>query len=258
MGIISKLLPEEIPAKKALDLLKSYGFPCVNIDLIYGIPGQTAASFECSLRHALNFTPDEIFIYLLYIRGGTKLTGTVINENTYEMYEFARDFLFASGYFQASMRLFVKKAPVPKSCGFENMLAIGCGGRSYIGSLHFCHPYAMGKHACLRIIDNFIQAGDKTEIRSGFILDEDEMKRRFIIKNLLYFRGVSVSDYSQLFSAPLLSDFPVIDRLILLGYAEIKGDFVRLTPLGLSYSDYIGPMFISGKVNEKMATWKTS
>jgi hypothetical protein len=36
------------------------------------------------------------------------------------------------------------------------------------------------------------------------------------------------------------------------GYAEEKDDFIKLTPLGLSYSDYIGLMFFSDLVNEKM------
>ncbi len=39
-------------ARKALELLMEEGFPCVNIDFIYGIPGQTKDSLLCSLKEA--------------------------------------------------------------------------------------------------------------------------------------------------------------------------------------------------------------
>ena len=237
-------------AKRALDLLKRAGFPCLNIDLIYGIPGQTVRSLESSVRQALEFSPDEIFLYPLYIRKGTQLGGQVANDSAYDMYIFARDYLKAHGYSQASMRQFTKRSVSAKSCGFESMLAIGCGGRSYIGNLHFCHPYGTNKNECLATICDFIHAQDKTKIEHGYILSPDEVKRRYVIKNLLYYSGVPLGEYGTVFD-----DFPVINQLVLAGYAEINADSVRLTPLGLSLSDHIGPMFISDEVKEKMLSW---
>jgi oxygen-independent coproporphyrinogen-3 oxidase len=246
-------------ARRALDCLKTYDFPCLNLDLIYGIPGQTIATLGESLKEALGFEPDELFIYPLYIREGTGLDGKVINQDTLAMYRFARDHLTAAGYFQISMRRFTKKVPERSgSCGFENMLAIGCGGRSYLGDLHFCSPYAVGREHCLSIIDRFIKATDKTAITHGFILDEEEAKRRFVIKNLLFYRGLSLIDYRERFRSELLADFPLIDRLLTLLYAVNTDGFIRLTPLGLSLSDHIGPMFISPAVEAKMAEWKRS
>ena len=251
---------DSVAVKKALALLKSSGFPCINLDLIYGIPGQTLRTLEESLAQAINFAPDEIFIYPLYIRSGTGLSEEIADENTqlkYDMYCLARDFLPAAGYFQVSMRQFVKKVPLnQKSCGFENMLALGCGGRSYLGNLHFCHPYAVGRRECLRIIDDFIKMRDKTEIRHGFILNQDELKRRFVIKNLLYYAGLCVSEYKDIFESTIFDDFPLIKRLVSDGYAEIFADYIKLTQLGLSFSDYIGSLFISDNVKGKMAAWK--
>ena len=48
-------------AREALGLLKDCHFPCVNVDFIYGIPGQTTESLLRSLKEALAFAPDEIF-----------------------------------------------------------------------------------------------------------------------------------------------------------------------------------------------------
>jgi Coproporphyrinogen III oxidase and related Fe-S oxidoreductases len=243
-------------ARKALSLIKTYNFDCVNIDLIYGIPGQTVESFAFSLKSALEYSPDELFLYPLYIRKGTELFGNVTNEDTQRIYFFARDYLLSNGYNQISMRQFAKKKPENiTSCGFENMLSIGCGGRSYFGNLHFCSPYATDRSACVRLIDNYIHSTDKTQILHGFILNQDEQKRRFIIKNLLCFKGISLSDYANIFNSSALEDFELLNELISNSYAEIKENFITLTPLGMSISDYIGPMFISDAVNEKMNEW---
>ena len=254
-------------ARRALNGLKSKRFPAVNIDLIYGIPGQTAESFLGSLRSAAEFEPDEIFIYPLYIRPGTELCGRLgmdqrfpNNDRAYEMYWPARDYLCSAGYTQISMRHFVAKAPeTPESCGFENMLAIGCGGRSYIGNLHFCRPFTVREGKRLRIIDDFIKGKDKTEIRHGYVLNNDELRRRFVIKNLLHCAGVSCAGYQGAFGSDIAQDFPLLENLISDGYAlcakEDNGVSAayKLTPLGLSLSDYIGPMFISKEVKERMA-----
>ena len=49
-------------------------FPFFNIDLIYGIKGQTVDSFLYSLEQALLFQPNELFIYPLNVRQGTAIT----------------------------------------------------------------------------------------------------------------------------------------------------------------------------------------
>lgn len=241
-------------ARKALAGLKAMGFPCLNIDLIYGIPGQTLDSLAASLQETLGFAPEEIFIYPLYIRKGTGLSGKVINGQTYEMYLFAADYLLAAGYTQVSMRRFTKKSPdLFAGCGFENMLAIGCGGRSYLDNLHFCMPYAGGRDKCQDLINDFIRKEDKTEILNGYVLNEDELKRRFVIKNLLHCQGLFFEEYEGYFHTDLIADFPLVNQFMTNDYVEKHDQGIKLTALGLSLSDYLGPRFISAAVKAKMA-----
>jgi oxygen-independent coproporphyrinogen-3 oxidase len=78
------------------------------------------------------------------------------------------------------------------------------------------------------------------------------MKRRFLIKNLFYYRGVPLSDYKEYFGTCPYEDFPVFNKFQLEKWiTEIDGR-IKLTPLGLSLSDYIGPMLISDVVAQKM------
>ena len=71
------------------------------------------------------------------------------NEQAEEFYRFARRYLQEHGYTALSMRRFTKGAVKTKavSCGYENTLSVGCGGRSYLGPLHFCTPYQVRQRA---------------------------------------------------------------------------------------------------------------
>ena len=57
----------------ALEAIRSAGVPALNIDLIYGIDGQTRDSWQHSLDQALRWRPEELFLYPLYVRPLTGL-----------------------------------------------------------------------------------------------------------------------------------------------------------------------------------------
>lgn len=152
-------------AHQALEWLKAGHFPSLNIDIIYGIPGQTHASLTESLHQALVYQPEELFLYPLY--------NMPRQENMHSYYVLARDLLRNAGYTQTSMRRFVLN-PAPsaaaESCGFENSLALGAGGRSYLGNLHYCSPWPSNLQTSRKIIQAFIDSPDKTVINHGYLL----------------------------------------------------------------------------------------
>ena len=233
-------------ARKALALIKKHAFPILNIDLMYRIPGQTLSSLKDSVEEALDFSPDEIFLYPLYIRKGTTMYTTFgkeyINPDIYKMYIKGRDRIVNSGYTQISMRRFVKKPPYnPPSCGLNTVLSIGCGGRSYVGNLHFCHPFTMDNGERCKTINAYIHA-DKTRVTNGYILNNEEHKRRFVIKNLLHVYGLLLADYWNSFQSNVYNDFPLFNELSEKGYIQAAEEKIQLTELGLSLSDYIGPL----------------
>ncbi len=52
-------------AEASFHLLRQSGFENLNIDLMFGLPGQTLAQWEATLRHALALGPDHISAYCL-------------------------------------------------------------------------------------------------------------------------------------------------------------------------------------------------
>src|SRR6185295_6717962 len=58
---------------QALKQIRAVGFPILNIDLMYGLPGQSVTSWLESLRMALAYQPEELYLYPLYVRPLTGL-----------------------------------------------------------------------------------------------------------------------------------------------------------------------------------------
>ncbi len=242
--------------KQALSILKQASFPCVNLDLIYGIPGQTVENLLDSARQAVSYEPQELFVYPLYIKKGTFLAskGVVLPETTYEMYLCLREYLRSEGYEPFSMRRFVKHGNVReiRSCGFDPTISIGCGGRSYIDNLHFCTPFAVRQSRCLDLLKNYMAQKDFLTVKHGYILSGEEQKRRYVIKNILFGRGIDTEEYKEKFCGEVEEEFPVVAEWIRQGYAVRDRARIGLTQIGFSLSDYLGPMLISDEVREKM------
>jgi oxygen-independent coproporphyrinogen-3 oxidase len=92
----------------ALSLLADARFPTLNIDLIYGLPGQTVETWIYSVREALQYSPTELYLYPLYVR---PLTGLGRSHKEWDdvrlaCYRAGRELLLAAGYTQVSMRMF--------------------------------------------------------------------------------------------------------------------------------------------------------
>lgn len=251
-----------LKAKQAMELIKSFEFPCVNMDFIYGIPGQTKESLLNSLKEALYFEPDEIFLYPLYVKHGAGLQreGVVIEpEVAFMQYQAASDFLQKEGFRQDSMRRFVKlkkqKERPFSECGFGTSLALGCGGRSYLGNLHFCTPYAITREKCLAQLESYENTVDFTQVTHGILLSEEELKRRYVIRHLLIRPGIELSCYKEHFKSQVMEDFPILGEWIEKGFAKI-GKYLTLTEKGLGLSDYLGPKLISLEVQKAMNEWE--
>lgn len=221
-----------------LSRIRQFAFPILNIDLIYGLPGQTEESWLKSLQTALTYRPEEIYLYPLYVRPMTGMAkhyaagdvGATKNKDDDDsrlaLYRAGRAFLLQHGYKQVSMRMFQAphcpelKGPV-YCCQTDGMIGLGCGARSYTRTLHYSGQYAVGGSQVKQIIAEYVAASDASFqcAERGFRLDEDEQRRRFVIQSLLQIEGLNLQDYFAQFHTDVFSDFPIIHRLIEEGFA---------------------------------------
>lgn len=85
---------------------RATGFDNLNLDLIFGIPGQTPARWRETLRQAIALEPDHLSCYSLMYEPGTQLTrlrqqgalSPCNEDHEIEMFEMTGDILAAAGY----------------------------------------------------------------------------------------------------------------------------------------------------------------
>jgi len=247
--------------QRALGRLAAADFKCINVDLIYGIAGQTPQSWRRSLDETLEFAPQEVYLYPLYVRPLTHLDqiGCVPTDIRIELYRLGRDFLLSQGYTQVSMRLFRRRSYAPLEgpvycCQEDGMVGLGAGARSYTKALHYSSEYAVGRMGIVSIVEDFISRTRRQFLFAdyGCELDPGEQKRRYILKSLLRADGLNLADYADFFQTDVLADFPQLMELTGEGLAANKDRLLVLTADGLELSDLIGPWLWSAAMQEKM------
>jgi oxygen-independent coproporphyrinogen-3 oxidase len=245
----------------ALALIREAGIPTLNTDLIYGLPGQTVASWLMSVRSALRHRPEEMYLYPLYVRPLTTLgrSRRAWDDLRLECYREACALLRAEGYEQISMRMFrARHAPAEEGpvycCQEDGMVGLGCGARSYTRSVHYSREYAVGAPGIRAILADYI--GRPTEgfavADYGFRLSPEDQRRRFVLQSLLQKDGLSRAAYRGRFGTDALDDLPDLGELEPLGLARNTQDRVCLTDAGLERSDTLGPWLYSAHVRQLM------
>ncbi|MFE2021737.1 STM4012 family radical SAM protein [Streptomyces sp. NPDC059499] len=256
----------------ALGRIRDAGIPVLNIDLIYGIDGQTKESWRTSLDAALAWRPEELYLYPLYVRALTGLgrqgaadgADPAWDEQRLRLYRTGRDHLLAHGYEQVSMRMFRRTGahragPDDYACQTDGMIGLGCGARSYTSSLHYSFDYAVEMREIRGIIDGFTATEDFSRAEVGRYVDGDEARRRHLLQALLQAEGMPCDGYRERFGTDPFGDFPAE-----LGAFEGRGwldgsagpGLLRLSPEGLAHSDALGPELFSPAVRAAMAAYE--
>jgi len=251
--------------RRALQLARRAGPPTLNLDLIYGIPGQTRASWLASVEQALAYEPDELYLYPLYIRPVTAMCEqeTHCDSERLEAYRLGRNVLAGAGYEQVSMRMFRKPSGACSqgpaySCQSDGMIGLGCGPRSYTRTLHYSGPYAVSRLGMGMILAEYLARDDDSFARAdfGIRLDGQDQRRRYVIQSILQCGGLDRADYRDRFDSDVLADLPELTCLATEGLAQVGVERIRLTEAGIERSDAIGPGLYSPKVQRLMEEYR--
>jgi oxygen-independent coproporphyrinogen-3 oxidase len=243
-------------ALTALASARDARFPVLNVDLIYGGESRRTGSWRDTVRQILQFRPEEIYLYPLYVRALTGLgrQPRSWDDDRLNEYRVARSTLLSAGYRQVSMRMFALETS-PRvcseySCQSDGMVGLGCGARSYTTTVHYSTEYAVGKAGIMEILSNYLNRdpGEFLKAHYGFRLDEDEQRRRFVILSLLQATGLSRVAYRERFGTDPIADYLELSDLAEHALATIDDERIVLTDAGLELSDALGPWLYSDSV----------
>ena len=249
-------------AERSFMRAREAGFDNINIDLIFGFPGQTLEAWNKTLDRALALSPDHISFYSLQIEEGTPLyekfrrdeVEQISDELNREMYRTAADRLTAAGFDHYE----ISNAARPgrrcrhniKYWSMAPYTGLGAAAHSFDGARRFYNPESLAYYESAVL--QKCSAGDMT---AGTYIEECDINERmtdYIFTGLRLTEGLDLELFEQMFGEDLLKlQKKNISRFIDDGLLEIKEKTVkddtraakkknlRFTRAGLDISNYI-------------------
>ena len=235
--------PEDI--ERSVAILRRNAVRQVNLDLIFGIPGQTLNTWSYSLNRAISLEPDHIACYGLTYEPGTYLSFlrqqgriTPCDERLEaEMYLRAVEVLREAGFEQYETSNFARPG-----CQCRHNLIYWRNG-PYIG----VGPSAAGcidnrRYKNIADVSGYVRLMDAqghAEAESE-LLDESMQMTEMIMMQLRLTEGLSIADVKERTGADAIALFGnVLGRLVDLGHVAVSATHIAVTPKGRLISDAI-------------------
>jgi len=220
------------------------GFDNVNLDLIFGVPGQTLSGWENDLITAAALAPEHLSFYDLHIEEGTPLfkdfSDGVFEEldddDDRRMYHFAKGYLADRGLLQYeisnSARPGYESRHNLKYWSMEPYIGFGAGAHSYFGGRRFSNKPELAL---------YLAAEDDREMTDWTHENtlSDDMSE-YIFLGLRRTAGIEPARFSAAFGRDFWELYgEETEQLIKRGLLEKSGDALRLTSLGLDLANSV-------------------
>ena len=141
--------------KEAVALAVSRGFTCVNVDVMFALPGQTCREIEDTGRELVRLGVDQVAAYPLFLFPYTPMgridgaRGHVIRQSLKrrEMLSILEGIFYQSGYERTSVWAFTKRA-APRYCSVTVPLYLGLGasGGSYLRDVFYLNTFSVAEY----------------------------------------------------------------------------------------------------------------
>ena len=252
---VQKAVHREQPAEQVFELVQAareLGFHSVNVDLIYGLPKQTAASFARTLEQVCQLRPDRIALYAYaHLPERFKPQRRIAIEDLPEasdklsMLSRSIDAFMQAGYVYVGMDHFAlpdDALAIAKRQGrlhrnFQgystqpdcDLIALGVSAIGRVGATYSQNAKTLEEYY------DFLDQGQLPVVR-GLALGRDDLVRRAVIMSLMcqgevLFEPMSQSwllDFQQYFAAEL----EMLEQQQEQGLVVVDEDGIKVTPMG--------------------------
>lgn len=247
---------------KAIDAARIAEFDNVNLDVIFGSPGESLANWADTVAAVLDFAPDHASMYGLELKGGTELRQQVDagalpqpdDDEFADMYDFASEALERAGYSQyeiSSWRLPGKECRHNLQY-WRNLpyLGLGAGAHGFAGGYRYSTITSPQRYV-ESLSEQPSTAFDfplTPAVAKITLVDESSDLYDTIMMGLRLTReGLNRSQFARRFGRDFVAMFPeAVDRLVSLDMLEAHADRVRLSPAGRLLSNGVIREFVSG------------
>jgi oxygen-independent coproporphyrinogen-3 oxidase len=228
--------PDEIV--QALSNARAAGFTSINLDLMFGLPGQTMQQWKTTLDRALDLHPEHFSLYSLIIEEGT-LFYTWTNEGRIipgdedlcaDMYEYADERLQTEGYenYEISNWALPGHQSRHNLTYWQNLpyLGMGAGAHSFYGGRRFSNILDPQEYITL------LKKQQRPEAESELIDRVQEMSETAFL-GLRTAQGLNLPTFEERFAEPFTQFVGKRLRTVEeAGLLEQEHDWIRLSKRG--------------------------
>jgi oxygen-independent coproporphyrinogen III oxidase len=229
--------PEQIT--QAVQYARAVGFTSINLDFMFGLPGQTMRHWQETLAQALELRPEHLSLYSLIIEEGTPFYNwteegriTPADEDLCaDMYECAQERLAAAGYEQYEISNWALPGYQCRHnlTYWQNLpyLGLGAGAASCFGGRRFTNTREPSKYI------RQLKAGQRPEAESETVERAQEMSETAFLA-LRTVQGLHLPTFEQRFTIPFAQFVGArLHRVEDAGLLERGGEWLRLSKRGL-------------------------
>lgn len=227
-------------AQQAYAWARAAGFDNVNLDLIFGLIGQTMGQWQENVERALGLGPEHLSLYALTLEEGTPLTRDVGRGRKLgpdmdlqaDMYEWSRDRLAAAGYHHYEISNWARAG---RECRHnlaywrnQDWLGLGAGAHSHLFGRRFAAAMTPSRYITLvgeaaaaqaatptqpgasadQLLASMRQVTFHDSADDGAPGDERREMSETVILALRLRKGLSLHDFERRFNLRLEDAFP--------------------------------------------------
>jgi len=212
-------------ARDKIDLCHRVGFNNINMDLIYGIPGETLNILKKDLGLILKLKPDHISTYSLIVEDNTKVGISKINpideDLDYEMYSYISRKLKSKGYKHYEISNFALTNHESKhNLKYWNNLeyyGFGLGASGYVDSIRYENTRNLTKYLSGKYMDN------------QMILSKQDMMENEIMLGFRKLEGIDMKEFYLKYQIHMQDVFP-ISKLVKSKDLKYKKGVIKINP----------------------------
>ncbi len=233
------------------------GFNNINIDLMFGIPGQTKESYAGTLKKVVSLEPPPTHIsaYSLILEEGTpfyenrpilpdeeteremnKITSEILSDQGYRQYEISN--YARPGYACVHNQIYWTRG---------NYAGFGIGAASMVENVRFQNTSSLEAY-----LARYLKGEREKRVKGeGQILSRKEQMEEFMFLGLRMTKGVSTKEFQRLFDVSIEQMYPgVVEDFVRKGLL-VRGtdpdtgeERIRLTAFGMDVSNMVMSEFI--------------
>jgi len=244
---------------RALRQMQVAGYDNINVDLIYGLPGQTLESWVETLQTVIDAGVHSISTYRLRKHPMKRISA--FDPQRYPSYEEGLKMQIAhelvmrkAGFIRASSHKYARstdklQAQVEHKRGVEcnQLISIGCGAYGFINGTFYWNTKSLTEYGQA-------VADGRMPVWIGERLDKDQAMRKSLVMGMHTNRGISLAAFRDRYGEDPLTTFAgVVEPLVELGFIEIRDGYLGPTERGRFFSDELSVAFYAPRVRDELS-----